>query len=102
MEARSNLRSSTAGSLEGAEHHLSQAAVILLRAEVWVTRRNLDRALAAGRSAAMSPRLELRAEQLTGYRMRERWSGSLRAVVAEFDRPSLRASAPPSLACEMS
>ena len=66
----------------------SQAAAILLRAQVWVTRRNLDRALAAGRSAAMSPRLELRAEQLTSYRMRERWSGSLRAVVAEFDRPS--------------
>jgi hypothetical protein len=29
----------------------------------------------------------LREEQLTGYRMRERWSGSLRALVAEFDHP---------------
>jgi hypothetical protein len=36
----------------------------------------------------MSPQLELRAEQLTSYRMRERWSGSLQAVVEEFDHPA--------------
>src|ERR1700742_4025205 len=88
MEAGSNLNRLAARSRRPTESHRSLPGRVLLHAQVRAGRHSLDRALANGHPAARSPRLALRAEQLTNRRVRELWSASLRKVVEEFDHPS--------------
>jgi hypothetical protein len=59
----------------------SGGASLALRLNVFVTRRKLDRRIAAGRPCESSPALALRAHQLTGSRSREEIARNLRGVV---------------------
>ncbi len=61
-----------------------------LRLKAFVTRRKLDRQIAAGRSCESNPALALRAYQLTGSRSREEIARNLRGIVDYVDRRSSR------------
>jgi hypothetical protein len=59
---------------------------LTLRLKVFVTRRGLDRQIAAGRACESSPALSLRARQLTGWRSRQELARNLRRVVDYVER----------------
>jgi hypothetical protein len=63
----------------------SPGGPVLLRLRVFVTRRRLDRQIAAGHTCD-APALDLRARQLTDLRSQQAAANSLRRVVGHVDR----------------